>query len=232
MSTLLMPGRSDPERDAVAQAWVARGGDVRFIDRFWEPPFDLRDDLRLYGDMIFCLALADRLNLGLVSPPDDLLLNLDFRWLGRDVAGTTLDSVLVSTLPAFVKPLRPKTFRSRVYADAEALAEETNGLEAVTPVLVSPPVTFAAEARCLLLDKEVVSASVYEGQADSVEAARFAATFEAMHLVAPTYILDVGIVEGNGWVVVEANATWGGGLNGCDPDAMARCLEHASGPRR
>jgi hypothetical protein len=44
-------------------------------------------------------------------------------------------------------------------------------------------------------------------------------------------VLDVGVVEGKGWVIVEANAVWGSGLNGCDPSAMASCVMAATRPK-
>jgi hypothetical protein len=33
-----------------------------------------------------------------------------------------------------------------------------------------------------------------------------------------------------GWVLVECNAAWGAGLNGCDAGAAVACIAAASGP--
>jgi hypothetical protein len=46
--------------------------------------------VRLYGNDAFCLVLAQKLALELVSPPDDLLLRLPPGMLQRDVRGETL----------------------------------------------------------------------------------------------------------------------------------------------
>jgi hypothetical protein len=40
-------------------------------------------------------------------------------------------------------------------------------------------------------------------------------------------VLDVGIIRGEGWAVVEANAPWGSGVYGCDPDQVLRVVQRA-----
>lgn len=42
-----------------------------------------------------------------------------------------------------------------------------------------------------------------------------------------TYVLDFGKLNGR-WVVIEANATWGAGLNGCDPTPVVACIAAAT----
>ncbi|MNC94324.1 hypothetical protein D3C83_111490 [compost metagenome] len=36
--TLLIPEKDDIERNAVAEAWQNKGGEVIRVGRFWEPP--------------------------------------------------------------------------------------------------------------------------------------------------------------------------------------------------
>lgn len=79
--TLLIPEKADPERDAVACAWRQDGGSVLHIGRFWSPPEMDRQRVHLYGNDTFCLVLAQKLRLELVSPPDDLFLTVDPAWL-------------------------------------------------------------------------------------------------------------------------------------------------------
>lgn len=43
-------------------------------------------------------------------------------------------------------------------------------------------------------------------------------------------VLDVGVIAGRGWAVVEQNAAWGAGLYGCDPDEVLEVLRHAAVP--
>ncbi|WP_240462542.1 DUF4343 domain-containing protein [Myxococcus sp. CA018] len=43
-----------------------------------------------------------------------------------------------------------------------------------------------------------------------------------------TCVLDAAWVEGRGWVLLEANAAWGAGLNGCGAAEAARCIAEAT----
>lgn len=40
--------------------------------------------------------------------------------------------------------------------------------------------------------------------------------------------LDVGVIPGRGWAVVEANAAWGSGLYGADPHEALGVIRHAT----
>jgi hypothetical protein len=44
-------------------------------------------------------------------------------------------------------------------------------------------------------------------------------------------VVDVGLIDGRGWAVIEFNAAWGAGLNGCDPDKVLPAIVAASGQR-
>jgi hypothetical protein len=41
-------------------------------------------------------------------------------------------------------------------------------------------------------------------------------------------VIDVGVIAGRGWAVVEQNAAWGSGLYGCDPFHVLEVLRHAA----
>ncbi|MCP3098358.1 ATP-grasp domain-containing protein [Myxococcus sp. K15C18031901] len=225
---LLVPAKADPERDAVARAWESGGGTVHRLERFWNPPELPPARTRLYGNDTFCLVVAQKLGLTLVSPPDDLLLRVRPERLLREVHGATLASVTTGPFPRFIKPLVPKVFRASVWRDAEALAEECRGLTPDTPVLSSEVVPLRAEARAWVLDGRVRSCALYEGTGD-VEEAR--GVLEAIARDAPlprACVLDAAWVEGRGWALLEANAAWGAGLNGCDATEAARCIAVAT----
>ncbi|MBT9586631.1 ATP-grasp domain-containing protein [bacterium] len=222
----MIPARSDPERDAVASCWERSGGKLLRLDRFWEPPELDRTQVRLYGHDTFCLVVAQKLNLGLLSPPDDLLVQVDPKWLQREVRLSTLGSL--ETFPVFVKPLVPKAFRAGVYADRCQLDRECAGLEATTPALVAPPVTIAAEARGFILDGKLLTCAIYEGEGSLAEASGLLSKIAAQALLPATCVLDVALVEGKGWALLEANAAWGSGLNGCNPQQVVPCLARAT----
>lgn len=79
-----------------------------------------------------------------------------------------------------------------------------------------------------MLDGQVLSCAVYEGEGDAAEAARFLARCARDLPVPETCVLDAAYVVDRGWALLEANAAWGAGLNGCDPAAAALCIDAAA----
>ena len=234
--TLVLTDKPDLERDAVASAWAEAGGEVLRLGRFWDPPPLDAASVAVYGADTYCQVLALKLGLTLVSPADDLLLRLDRRLLGRAVRALTLAEADTVTYPAFVKTLVPKLIRSQVYASLGDLGAGAHGLPGDTSLLISEVVSLEAEVRCWILDGEVVTLACYEGVASAADlaAARALATEAATASVVPSpCVLDVGRLADRRWVVIEANAAWGAGLNGCEATAAARCVASATrGPTR
>lgn len=228
--TLVVPDKADIERDAVCQCWERRGGSVLRIGRFWDPPTLDRSTIRLYGSDTFCLVLAQKLGLQLLSPDDSLLAGLHADLLKRDLREMSLAEALGSSYPRFVKPVIPKAFRAAVYGSLADVETECRGLEAATRVLVSEPVGIVAEARCFVLDASVATCAVYEGDASVDEARALGSKVVSSVRLPKTCVVDVALVRQRGWAVVEFNSTWGSGLNGCEPDAVAECLVHATLP--
>lgn len=130
--------------------------------------------------------------------------------------------------PAFVKPKVSKQFEARVYASLGDLAEQCEGLSGTEWVLVSKVVSFTAEARTFILNRRVLDCAIYEGHGDAAAAASFADEVARYSCLPKTCVLDVGLV-GNDWVLSEANATWGAGLNGCDAEKVVKALVAATG---
>jgi hypothetical protein len=221
--TLLVPAKRDEERDLVAELWAESVGPVIRVDRFWEPPEVDRRKVRLYGNDTFCLVLAQVLGLELVSPADDWLFSVPAEALGRRIDRIDLRDARSIVFPRFVKPIVPKQFGAAVYPDHAALEEETRGLGGDTELLVSEIVSISAEARCFVLGESVETAACYEGDGDAAAAARFVTGLVHSVSVPRTLVVDVALV-GDRWCVLEANATWGAGLNGCDPHGVVSCL--------
>lgn len=228
--TLLIPEKPDPERERVAEAFSAGGGRVQRLGRFWDPPsFDVAS-VRVYGPDSFCLVLQQRLGFHLMSPDDDLLLKVPEPFLGRKVRRQSLRDVDCISFPAFIKPVVPKQFRAAVYSTADILASECEGLKRATAVLVSEPVKFEAEVRCFVLDGAVLDGGIYEGTAKVADALR---AVEALVRVMPlprAVVVDIGLLDGRSWVVVEFNAAWGAGLNGCSAAKVLPAIVAASAP--
>jgi hypothetical protein len=220
--------KPDVERDAVADAWLAAGGEVLRLGRFWDPPALDPKCVRVYGADSYCQVLAQKLGLVLVSPPEDLLLHLAPALTKRALRGTTLGEATTLPFPAFIKTFVPKLIRSRIYESAADLSAEARGLESDTALCVSEIVTFVAEARSWLLDAEVLSIACYEGDVDVTTARELAAATGRAPATTSPCVVDLGLTDDRGWVVIEANAAWGAGLNGCDPVAAAHCIAVAT----
>ena len=228
--TIVVRDKPDIERDAVCQCWERRGGSVLRIGRFWDPPALDRSAVRLYGPDTFCLVLAQKLGLQLLALDDSLLAGLGADLLKRELRAMSLAEAIGSLYPRFIKPVTPKAFRAAVYGSLADVETECQGLEPATRVLVSEPVEIVAEARCFVLDASVATCAIYEGDGSVHEAGDFGSKVASIVRLPKTCVADVALVKQRGWAVVEFNSTWGSGLNGCDPDAVADCLVLATLP--
>jgi hypothetical protein len=216
--TLVVPEKHDSERDAVCEVWLRHGGTILRLGRFWEPPSLERSTVRLYGPETFCLVLAQKLRLALVSPDDALLARFAPELLQRRLIETSLSAATSAQLdfPAFIKPVVPKIFRAAVYDTLAYLEEECEGLSPDTRILVSELVPIAAEARAFVLDGSMMTIAIYEGNGDLADAVRTAKVVARNPHLPTTCVIDLALIENRGWAVLELNATWGSGLNGCD----------------
>lgn len=73
-----------------------------------------------------------------------------------------------------------------------------------------------------------LTAAVYEGDGDADGAAAWLARHLPALALPEAAAVDVGWVDGWAWALVEANAAWGAGLNGCDPERAALAIERAT----
>jgi hypothetical protein len=228
---LAIPDKPDAERDALAHVWKQLGGEVLRLGRFWDPPPLDANRVRVYGGTSFVLVLQQKVGFDLCTPPDDLILSLPPEALKRRIRMQHLREADQFDYPLFVKPVVPKLFAARVYADVLYLRRECQGLAGETAVLTSDPVSFLAEARTFILDGEVLDCALYEGTAHIQEAADAARDFARRLALPKTLVLDVGLIRDRGWAVIEINAAWGAGLNGCRAERIWPCIAAASGPR-
>ena len=228
---LLISDKPDVERDALADVFAARGGEVHRIGRFWDPPRFEPQTIRVYGADSFCLVLQQKLGFELCSPEDDLIQEVSPPFLRRTLARSTLAAAARMIFPVFVKPTVPKQFRGAVYASYDSLADECRGLTSDAAVFVSEPVKLAAEVRSFVLDGTVLDAAQYEGEADLDAAIAFLNSLIPTVKLPRAVVIDAGFIVGRGWGVIEFNAAWGAGLNGCNPKKVLPAVLAASGPQ-
>lgn len=98
-----------------------------------------------------------------------------------------------------------------------------------TAAFVAETVTLTAEVRSFVLDGTVLDAAVYEGSAAVADAIAFIGEVVKAIKLPRAVVVDVGLVSGRGWAVVEFNAAWGAGLNGCDARKVLPAVLAASG---
>lgn len=200
------------------------------LDRFWEPPSLEPKSTRVYGPDTFVLVLQQKLGLELSSPDDRLIASVPPLLLRRGIELLPLAKVLAADFPIFVKPVVPKQFQARVYSTAEQLHAECNGLDPAVEVFRSEVISLAAEARAFLLRGKVLDLRVYEGKATADELVNFVHTVVAAVPLPKAVVMDVGIDANGSPTLIEFNAAWGAGLNGCDPELVLPAILAASEP--
>ena len=228
---LYIPEKLDTEREAVAAQWQSHGGIVRKLGRFWEKPtIEEGAAVAIYGNDTFALVLAQVIGVTLVSPDDEIIAELDLSWVKREINIHALAQLSALSFPCFVKSVTPKLIPSKVYNDYESLLAATNALTPDTLFLTAAPVAISCEVRAFILKNKIQSLSIYEGHADIAEAELFINDFLAKtSIILPTtYVLDVAYIPGKGWCVLEFNASWGAGLNGCKPEKVIDCIKAAT----
>ncbi len=245
MLTLVLPPRFTPDTIAVAHAAEAAGWAIERLPNWRVPEWLRGQDVVLYGEPLFAAVVAGDLGLALLEPSFGWLPALDTKYRQREVQLATLDDARRLQRQAFVKPADDKCFVASVYQTGQQLPD-LGVLPKETPVLIAEPVVWEVEFRCFVLERQIVTLSAYlrfgelaqklDGSwADdrTGQAQRFAQGVLADKSVElpPAVVMDVGIIQGRGWAVVEANAAWGSGIYGCDPAAVLPVVGRACLPR-
>lgn len=243
MPTLILPPRYTEDANAIRKAAIDADWEVERLVG-WRAPEWLRDaDPVLYGEPLFAAVVADSLELALIEPPFHWLTTVPSEWLRRDVRFITLAEARKEG-HAFIKPADDKCFTARVY-DSGSELPDSGVLPDATPVLVSEPVAWSVEFRCFVLERELVTLSPYlrDGELCRADDGSWPATDAEVHeakaflgavladnrvSLPPAVVVDVGMITGRGWAVVEANAAWGSGIYGCDPSGILEVLRRAS----
>lgn len=239
MPTLLISTWTLPAARSLAEA--ARHAGWRAFDLDEVPARLLDGRVVYYGGSDFAQEVGARFRLTLLEPPLDLLTRLPASLLHRGVEYARFHDLSRLRRPTFVKPADPldKCFDAGTYADARDI-RAPKGIDPDTPVLVADPVEWLAEYRCFVHKGRVVASSPYlsfgrpiwrpwgqggEKAVPSRDALAACSRLLAERSVAlpPAFVVDVGLIEGRGWAVVEFNPAWCSGPAGNRP---------RSGPRR
>jgi hypothetical protein len=243
MPTLVLPSRYTSDTIRLWKAALELGWTAERLQD-WHPPAGLRErDPVLYGEPMFAVAVAEALGLALVEPTLDWLTSLPPGYLNRQVRFLTFGEVEQIGHTAFFKPADDKCFPAAVYVSGTAL-RDLYDLPAAIPILISDPVEWEVEYRCFIADGVVRALSPYLRDGELVEtedgdwsapSSEFedAKAFASMVLAdpavpfPPAVVLDIGIIRGRGWSVVEANPAWSSGIYGCSSREVLAVIQRA-----
>ena len=239
MPTLILTPRFTEDAQALWRAAGRLGWRVERLTR-WQVPDELRTapEPVLYLEALLGPSLAEQFGIRLLEPAIDWLPRLPEEYRKRDVTSTTLQVARTITEPMFMKPPNDKSFPAQVYLGAEL----PKGYHEEMPVLVAEIVTWEKEFRCFVLDRIPRTLSVYLRAGELQREQEYAATDEELTeaeqfirtILADSRVdlpratvLDVGVITGRGWAVIEQNSAWGSGIYGCDPEEVLEVLRHA-----
>jgi hypothetical protein len=232
MPTLVLPPRYTPDSISLWRQGNERGWQVERLQK-WRAPESLKEqDIVLYGESLFAAVVADELGIALLEAPFHWLADLPENYRKRKVIFTTFAEARAYHQQAFIKPADDKCFPARVYESGKELPE-SGVLPDATPVLISEVVHWEVEFRCFVLEGKMETFSPYlrYGELAQDKDGNWTAspeeTNEALHFIdsvladsrvklPPSVVVDVGVIEGLGWAVIEANPSWGAGIYGCD----------------
>ncbi|MBI3229101.1 MAG: ATP-grasp domain-containing protein [Burkholderiales bacterium] len=205
----------------------------------WQIPAELKhvDEPVLYCEALFGPTLAAELGISLLEPSEDWLTRLPYAYRQRQIHLSTLGDARRNPLPAFVKPPNDKSFPAQVYLGTGL----PQGYDDAMSVLVSDIVHWEKEFRCFILQRKLVTFSIYSRDGHTQRDTGFVSTEEedreliqfvnrlledeTVPLPDAT-VVDVGVIAGRGWACVEKNAAWGAGMYGCEPRLVLEVIQH------
>lgn len=227
---LLIPVKPDIERDSVANTWVNKGGQVLRVGKFWERPEIDFMRISIYENDTFSLVLAQVVGVKLMIVRDEVIGEIDTKWTKRQIDILNISQITSTFFPTFIKPVKPKTFTSKVYKNHADFLAETNGIEQNEKIIRSDVISVDSEVRAFILNGKILDSALYEGSADLNTANQFLIDFISDFTVdlPKSYVVDLGYNDKNGWFIIEFNSSWGAGLNSCNPEKVINGIREAT----
>jgi len=227
---LLIPDKTDEERDKIAKIWESKGGEVKRIGKFWIKPEIGDKRVSIYGYDTFCLVLAQVLGMEMEMVKDEWIADLPMEYLKRNIEVREIKDIAKITFPKFIKPVTPKLFKAEIFESEDDLKEKIKGIDVEEKLICSDTIQVDKEVRSFILDREIKDLAFYEGNGNVSGAREFIDDFLTVcKLNLPkTFVLDIGFNEKDKWFVVEFNSSWGAGLNFCKPEKVIDCIREAS----
>jgi hypothetical protein len=193
-------------------------------------------DHAIYCTVPKAFNVATRLDSILLGCSSNWLANLPDKFSRRRIEVLDLKDAMGIKEHCFIKPALGKSFDAAVRT-GQSLISQASHLPPDLLVQVSEVVEWETEYRCFTRNDEVMTLSPYrrgdvtfssyasplKGPRQELEAAsKFAHSVLNSNPCPGAFVLDVGIIKGRGWAVVEPNECWGSGVYGCTPSKIPR----------
>jgi hypothetical protein len=239
MPTLILSCRYTDDSQLLWKAAAELGWDTHRLVGWRLPEWTIEDPV-VFVESLWSPIIGKQLGLALKEPPEDWMEKLPYDY-GKRLVALMQAKVYREEVPAsefFVKPPNDKSFPAKVYKELPDYIPDD------APILAQEIVGWEKEFRCFMLDGKVKTLSVYcrNGRVQKSEdwystpkerqdALEFAEKVAETVPMPRAVVMDVGVIEGRGWAVVELNAAWGSGIYGCDPKqvllVVKECMEKA-----
>lgn len=240
MPTVILTPRYSSDSQALWRAAIQLGWRAERLLN-WQLPDELKQVAEpvLYLESVMAESIAQEMGVQLIDAAIDWLPKLPAEYRKRWVHLSTLGEARQLVDRAFIKPPNDKSFPALPYQGTELPTDFPDD----TPVLISEIVQWEKEFRCFILHNSLKTLSVYLRNSELQTVNDFALEadeeqqiqdFITMILaderveIPAAIVIDVGVIQGRGWAVVEHNAAWGAGLYGCDPAKVLEVLRYAT----
>lgn len=241
MPTLILSPRHTEDSQRLWRAAGRKGWEIERLTS-WNATEGLAviSDPVIYVEVLMAPTIAEPLGIHLVEPPENWLPSLPWAYRKRDVKLISLGEARKNDNSCFVKPPNDKSFPASVTRGSDLPTDFPDEMN----VLSAEVVQWEKEFRCFVLDRQVVTFSIYlrggelqkdNGYASSEEEDAGLLAFAKTVLGDPrvefpqAFVLDAGVIRDRGWAVVELNAAWGSGLYGCDEEKVLDVIRVAAG---
>jgi hypothetical protein len=244
MPTLILPPRYTEDSISLWRAAKELGWKVERLQS-WKVPSNTIDSIVvIYGESLFSAMVSESLEISLIEPTFDWLVNLPLKYLKRQIQYKPLGQLEKIEEKIFIKPADDKCFRAKVYEPGEIILS-ADLLPNNTPILISEVVDWVSEFRSFTIDRQLATISIYARNgktAQDDEGNWFASKDEITEVknflndfladpevvLPPSVVVDIGFIVDRGWAVIEANPSWESGIYGCDPYEVLKVISRAS----
>jgi hypothetical protein len=237
-----------PEADDLVRAASSQGWHVLWLHRSQAtaPPLDPSRRIAFYGDTFVGRDLARSESLALIEPTLDILVHLSEVYTKRQIRFGTLADLMETTTSVFAKSADTcyRLMSSGICKDGKPNLLPDKLADPASPVLMAEPVHWLAEYRVIVLERQILTHSLYMRSGkrfwQGEQSAALPSGEEAEVLdhcrrlledpsvaLPPACALDVGFIEGRGWAIVEFNPIWCSRLFGCNRGKVLPALERA-----